>query len=89
MPLARSERLQREVAPLVAQTTGWRGPADAGVSVRQGRVVPEILAEVATSGADVLAFGFHRGGAPEVIEGSSTARQLAHTAPVSVLAIPL
>ena len=73
----------------MAQTTGWRGPADAGVSVRQGRVVPEILAEVATSGADVLAFGFHRGGAPGIIEGSSTARQLAHTAPLSVLAIPL
>jgi nucleotide-binding universal stress UspA family protein len=51
--------------------------------------VPEILAEVAASGPDVLAFGYHRGGPPGIIEGSSTARQLAHTAPVSVLTIPL
>ena len=89
VPLTRSGRLQRQVHPIGAPTTESRGPADTRVSVRQGLVVPEILAEVAASGPDVLAFGYHRGGAPGIIEGSSTARQLAHTAPVSVLAIPL
>jgi nucleotide-binding universal stress UspA family protein len=89
LPLTRSSRLQREVKPIVAQTTGSSSPADTGVAVRRGVVVPEILAEVAASGPDVLAFGYHRGGPPGIIEGSSTARQLAHTAPVSVLAIPL
>jgi nucleotide-binding universal stress UspA family protein len=76
VPLTRSHRLQWQVA-------------DASVSVRQGLVVPEILAEVAADGSDVLCFGYHRGGPPGIIEGSSTARQLAHTAPVSVLSIPL
>jgi nucleotide-binding universal stress UspA family protein len=76
VPLARSARLQREVA-------------DAGVAVRQGTIVPEVLAEVSASNSDVLAFGYHRGGPPGIIEGTSTARHLAHTAPVSVLAIPL
>ena len=89
VPLTRSGRLQREVDPIGAHATRSRGPANTGVSVRQGLVVPEILAEVAASGPDVLVFGYHRGGAPGIIEGSSTGRQLAHTAPVSVLAIPL
>jgi nucleotide-binding universal stress UspA family protein len=89
LPLTRSDRLQREVDPIGAHATRSRGPANTGVSVRQGLVVPEILAEVAASGPDVLVFGYHRGGAPGIIEGSSTGRQLAHTAPVSVLAIPL
>ena len=89
LPLTRSSRLRREVEPIVAQTTGSRSPADTGVTIRRGLVVPEILAEVAVSGPDVLAFGYHRGGQPGIIEGRSTARQLTHTAPVSVLAIPL
>ena len=89
VPLTRSTRRQYEAEPIVARTNGSHGPADTGVSVRQGHVVPEILAEVAASGPDVLVFGYHRGGPPGIIEGSSTARQLAHTAPVSVLAIPL
>jgi nucleotide-binding universal stress UspA family protein len=89
VPLARTRRLQYEAEPIVARSAGSRGPADTGVSVRQGHVVPQILAEVAASRPDVLAFGYHRGGPPGIIEGSSTARHLAHTAPVSVLAIPL
>jgi nucleotide-binding universal stress UspA family protein len=89
VPLTRSSRLQREVETIVARTTGSSSPADTGVAVRRGVVVPEILAEVAASGPDVLAFGYHRDGPPGIIEGSSTARQLVHTAPVSVLAIPL
>jgi nucleotide-binding universal stress UspA family protein len=89
LPLTRSSRLQREVEPIVARTIGTGSPVATGVAVRRGVVVPEILAEVAASSPDVLAFGYHRGGPPGIIEGSSTARQLAHTAPVSVLAIPL
>jgi nucleotide-binding universal stress UspA family protein len=76
VPLARSARLQREVG-------------NPGIAVRQGTIVSEVLAEVSASSSDVLAFGYHRGGPPGIIEGTSTARHLAHTAPVSVLAIPL
>jgi hypothetical protein len=89
LPLTRSTRLLREVEPIVARTAASRSSTGAGVTVRRGLVVPEILAEVAVSRPDVLAFGHHRGGPPAIIEGRSTARQLTHSAPVSVLAIPL
>jgi nucleotide-binding universal stress UspA family protein len=59
------------------------------LALRRGVIVPEILAEVAGSDPDVLAFGYHRGGPPGIIENGSTARQLTHAAPVTVLAIPL
>jgi nucleotide-binding universal stress UspA family protein len=62
---------------------------DAAIAVRRGLEVPEVLAEVSASGADVLAFGYHRGGPSGITDGASAARHLAHTAPVSVLAIPL
>ena len=75
-PRARSLRLERKVA-------------GSAVGIRRGPIVKEILAEVAARAPDVLAIGYHRGGPPGIIEGSSTARQLTHTAPVSVLAIPL
>jgi len=76
--------------PAVALTRSIRlQPENPEVAVRRGSVVREILAEVVESRTDVLAFGYHRSGPPGIIEGSSTARQLAHTAPVSVLAIPL
>jgi nucleotide-binding universal stress UspA family protein len=87
--LTRSSRLRRRVEPIVARATVSLSPPDTGVRVRRGQVVPEILAEVAASGTDVLAFGHHRGGPPGIIDGMSTARQLAHTAPVNLLVIPL
>jgi nucleotide-binding universal stress UspA family protein len=89
VPSTRSSRLQREVASIVSRETGPHHVEDSGVAIRRGAIVREILAEVAESHPDVLAFGYHRGGPPGIIEGSSTGRQLAHTAPVSVLAIPL
>jgi nucleotide-binding universal stress UspA family protein len=89
LPLTRSSRLRRTVEPIVARAPASRGSTEDGVAVRHGRVVPEILAEVEQSGPDVLAFGHHRGGPPGIIEGKNTARELAQTAPVSVLAIPL
>jgi nucleotide-binding universal stress UspA family protein len=57
--------------------------------VRRGEVVTEILQEIDTTGAQVLAVGYHRGGPPGVLELGSVARQLAHSAPCAVLTIPL
>jgi nucleotide-binding universal stress UspA family protein len=59
------------------------------VEVRRGAIIPQILAAVTASGADLLAVGYHRGGLRGVIEAGSTARHLAHTAPCAVLTIPL
>jgi len=74
-PRARSLELERKV--------------EGSVGIRRGPIVKEILAEVVERAPDVLAIGYHLGGPPGIIEGSSIARQLIHTAPVSVLAIPL
>jgi nucleotide-binding universal stress UspA family protein len=88
LPLTRSSRLWRELEP-----SGVRGgvsaPSEISVAIRQGRVVPEIVTEVGSSGADVLAFGCHRGGPSGILETGGTARHLVHTAPVSVLTVPL
>jgi nucleotide-binding universal stress UspA family protein len=84
VPLTRSSELERKVA-----SRAVADPSRTHLTIRRGPVVRELLAEVAGGEADVLAFGYHRGGPPGIIEGSSTARQLAHAAPVSVLAIPL
>jgi nucleotide-binding universal stress UspA family protein len=89
LPLTRSSRLWRELEPAWDRDGGAVSPSETAVAIRQGRVVPEILAEVSGSGADVLAFGCHRGGPAGFLEHAGTARQLAHTAPVSVLTIPL
>jgi nucleotide-binding universal stress UspA family protein len=80
VPLTRSSQLERKVASMTVTDQ---------LTIRHGPIVRELLAEAAGGRADVLAFGYHRGGPPGIIEGSSTARQLAHAAPVSVLAIPL
>ena len=74
-PRARSLELERKV--------------EGSVGIRRGPIVKEILAEVVERAPDVLAIGYHLGGPPGIIEGSSIGRQLIHTAPVSVLAIPL
>ena len=57
--------------------------------VREGDIVREVLALVVTTEASVLAVGYHRGGAPGVMEAGSVARRLAHSAPCMVLTIPL
>ncbi len=88
LPLTRSSRLWRELGPGSSRGTACAS-TETAVSIRQGRVVPEVLDEIAGSRADVLAFGCHRGGPSGLLDGSDTARHLAHTAPVSVLTIPL
>jgi hypothetical protein len=89
LPLTRSSRLWRELEPAMvgASTSNWR--SEPPVAIRRGHVIREVMAEVVKSGADVLAFGCHRGGPSGILEVGGTARHLAHTAPVSVLTIPL
>jgi nucleotide-binding universal stress UspA family protein len=88
LPLARSSRLWRELEPPAARADTPTA-TEIPVSVRQGRPVAEVLAELAETGADVLTFGCHRGGPAGILESGGTARHLLHTAPVSVLTIPL
>ena len=88
LPLTRSSRLWSELDP-PASRAGTPASAEITVSIRQGRPVAEVLAEIADSGADVLTFGCHRGGPAGILESGGTARHLLHSAPVSVLTIPL
>lgn len=90
LPTTRSSRLQREVASKLSRGIKPPHRVDCdGVAIRRGPIVGEILAEVDQREPEILAFGYHRGGPPGFIEGGSTGRQLMHTAPASVLAIPL
>lgn len=88
LPLTRSSRLWHELAP-PAGRAGTRTSTEVAVSIRQGRPVAEVLADLAATGADVLTFGCHRGGPAGILESGGVARHLLHTAPVSVLTIPL
>jgi nucleotide-binding universal stress UspA family protein len=88
LPLTRSSRLWSELEPL-APRAGAPASTETTVSIRRGRPVSEILAEIADCGADVLAFGCHRGGPAGILDPGGTARRLLHTAPASVLSIPL
>jgi nucleotide-binding universal stress UspA family protein len=88
LPLTRSSRLWRELEP-AARRAGSRSSSETAVSIRQGRPVAEVLAEVAETGADVLTFGCHRGGPAGLLESGGVSRHLLHGAPVSVLTIPL
>ncbi|HEU4525734.1 MAG TPA: universal stress protein [Gemmatimonadales bacterium] len=88
LPLTRSSRLWRELEP-AASRSGAPTSSETAVSIRQGRPVAEVLAEVAKAGADVLTFGCHRGGPAGILESGGVARHLLHGAPVSVLTIPL
>jgi nucleotide-binding universal stress UspA family protein len=93
----RSARLIEAVGGLVSSTDLGRGAWDVGTRatatsplvVHRGPIVAEILREIESSESDVLFVGYHRGGPAGVIEGSSTARRLAHEAPCGVLTIPL
>lgn len=88
LPLTRSSRLWSELTPPDARA-GRPASTETAVSIRQGRPVAEVLAELTDTGADVLTFGCHRGGPAGMLEAGGTARHLLHTAPVSVLTIPL
>ena len=88
LPLTRSSRLWSELTPPDARA-GEAASTETAVSIRQGRPVAEVLAELTDTGADVLTFGCHRGGPAGMLEAGGTARHLLHTAPVSVLTIPL
>jgi nucleotide-binding universal stress UspA family protein len=88
LPLTRSSRLWSELET-PASRPGTPASAEITVSIRQGRPVAEVLAEIAETGADVLTFGCHRGGPAGILESGGTARHLLHSAPVSVLTIPL
>lgn len=84
LPLERSVRLRSAV-----RTTGRPPGVAPELEVRRGPVVEEVLATVLKRQADTLVIGYHRGGAPGVIEAGSTARRLAHAAPCAVLTVPL
>jgi nucleotide-binding universal stress UspA family protein len=89
LPLTRSSRLWRELEPVRSSATAAAWAAEPPVAIRRGHVVREVMSELAESGADVLALGCHRGGPSGILEIGGTARHLVHTAPASVLAIPL
>lgn len=79
-PSARTEKLRAEVC---AYLGGDR------LEVRRGEIVDQVLLARKESNAEVLVFGYHRGGPPGIIEAGSTGRRLAHTAPCAVLTVPL
>jgi len=85
LPLARSESLQSRVREVLAR----EGFPDAPLSIERGDILERVIAQTQQVEADVLVVGYHRGGAPGVIEAGSTARRLAHVAPCAVLTIPL
>ena len=89
LPLTRSSRLWGELEPVMARDSGGAWRTEAPVAIRRGPVVREVMAELVQTGADVLAIGCHRGGPSGILEVGGTARHLAHTAPVSVLTMPL
>ncbi|HUR95123.1 MAG TPA: universal stress protein [Gemmatimonadales bacterium] len=76
---ALSVRLQESVRAVMGET----------LDVRRGDAVEQVLAAVDERGADTLVIGCHRGGPPGIIDAGSTARRLAHTAPCTVLTVPL
>jgi nucleotide-binding universal stress UspA family protein len=59
------------------------------VLVRHGRVVEELLSEVAMASTDLLVFGCRRGGPSAGTEPLNIPRQLRQLAPCALLAIPL
>ncbi|HEX6106593.1 MAG TPA: universal stress protein, partial [Gemmatimonadales bacterium] len=87
LPVERSARLQSQVRMMLGRDCV--PTAKPVLDVRRGPIVDEVLAAIEEASADALVVGFHRGGAPGVIEAGSTARHLAHTAPCAVLTVPL
>lgn len=97
LPTARSERLSQSLDRLFFEDPSllkvWDRRNQAGdghlLGVRRGDPVMQILEEVESTTADVLAVGFHRGGPPGLIEGRSVGRRLLHSARCAVLTVPL
>jgi nucleotide-binding universal stress UspA family protein len=73
----------------VREILAREGFPDAPLAIRRGDILERVVAEAQETTSDVLAIGYHRGGAPGVLEAGSTARRLAHAAPCAVLTIPL
>ena len=92
---ARTLRLREHVGELLAAASnggsrnGVRRPKQESLIIRQGDIVEQVLATIDQTEPHVLAIGYHRGGPPGILEGGSTARRLAHSAPCAVLTIPL
>lgn len=84
LPLEQTVRLEALVRAVLG--TGHPGTR---LDIRRGSIVAQVLEAVVAHDADALVIGYHRGGAPGVVENGSTARRLAHTAPCAVLSIPL
>lgn len=80
LPASRTLRLNRTLDRRLVTTD---------LRIRRGNVLNELLAEAAETGAGLLAFGYHRGGPPGIVEGGSVARGLLHSALCAVLTVPL
>jgi len=80
LPASRTLRLNRTLDRALVTTD---------LRIRRGNVLNELLAEAAEAGAGLLAFGYHRGGPPGIVEGGSVARGLLHSALCAVLTVPL
>jgi nucleotide-binding universal stress UspA family protein len=95
LPAARSEKLRSDMEALLkngrVERVGWPDAQTARDLLvrRRGDIVEQVLFAAEASNAEVLVFGYHRGGPPGILEAGSTARRLAHTAPCTVLTIPL
>lgn len=84
-PTARSEQIAATLREMAVRS----GCPSIELSVRRGDIVTEVLREAVDARADVLATGFHRGGPAGVLDAGSSARRLAHAAPMAFLSIPL
>ncbi|MFZ5625341.1 MAG: universal stress protein [Gemmatimonadota bacterium] len=87
-----AQRLEAMTGGLARRGTGSRRrdfPPQPALIVRRGDPVEEILAQVTATGADLLALGYHRGGPPSLMLGTSVARRLVHLAPTATLTVPL
>ena len=80
LPASRTLRLNRSLG---------QGLVPADLRIRRGNVLTELLAEASDTRARLLAFGYHRGGPPGIVEGGSVARGLLHSALCAVLTVPL
>lgn len=80
LPASRTLRLNRTLDKALVTTD---------LRIRRGNVLAELLAEAAEVGAKLMAFGYHRGGPPGIVEGGSVARGLLHSALCAVLTVPL